>query len=69
MLADTPPDSLAIVNEEALRSHILGLNQEVGMPSFYVILKEMEKDFDFVLDAKLKTFAVDESCLQFWMVH
>ncbi|KAK4772179.1 hypothetical protein SAY86_013954 [Trapa natans] len=28
MLAAAPPDSLEIVNEEALRSHILGLNQE-----------------------------------------
>ncbi|XP_018812733.2 DNA polymerase eta isoform X1 [Juglans regia] len=30
MLAETPPESLEVINEEAVKSHILGLNTEEG---------------------------------------
>ena len=29
MLAETPPESLEVIDEEALKSHVLGLNNEV----------------------------------------
>lgn len=29
MLAETPPESLEVIDEEAVKSHILGLNTEV----------------------------------------
>ncbi|KAM4097939.1 hypothetical protein ACJW30_07G039500 [Castanea mollissima] len=31
MLAETPPESLEVINEEAIKSHVLGLNNEDGI--------------------------------------
>lgn len=30
MLAEAPPEILKVIDEEALKSHVLGLNSEVG---------------------------------------
>lgn len=35
MLAEAPPESLEVIDEEALKSHILGITDEVSDDSFY----------------------------------
>lgn len=38
MLAETPPESLEVINEEAIKSHVLGLNNEVGESAFNLLI-------------------------------
>ena len=38
MLAETPPESLEIINEEAIKSHVLGLNNEVRDSAFNLLI-------------------------------
>lgn len=38
MLAETPPESLEVINEEAIKSYVLGLNNEVRDSAFNLLI-------------------------------
>ena len=56
MLAETPPESLEVINEEAIKSHVLGLNNEVRDSAFNLLIVRFSKPktikFNFVTNGQ-----------------
>lgn len=57
MLAEAPPENLEVVNEETLKSHILGLDNEVEIvfpPSFFRALEKVWCLLKLLIDDNIK---------------